>query len=1797
MQKYNHQFFIILFLLTGVLCLQTGCIKSNVPGGETTANAAEADADFIVSRLTGKFALDTPEEKTALPGTFTLTFDACIFSKLYQNTALPETQYLLALDKDTIDQERSQIKKGNTRCVRKQNRDAFTGQTDPKAPPACLSNTLVKLPNRKNAIINVKTKQNGCITWTEKYSYPYSPKSQWIVLTRHIESLNPAIPGSFPIPVAVNPWRQKTEENYIQVADYRAAHKHELTVDTKHIKENGLKVLDSARRREKDKKVDIIVENVLFQIDNDQSIKPLNDEKRRKLLAGDIKASVQYSIQDINGDYQYNNISTGEFSLELNLLTHVKSKTTGDMRKTNIAGTNTPPVEFQSDRLITSESFEWIFEHEIASDPIYMHLKLTPKGKTTNRIKPFTGVYKINDSIYDITKTSEKQLTLKREFKKKYDHQVRQYSVEKTSPKHTLSQGSKDEDSKESNHFINCTVNGDAPCPLPLLSDQDNGATRVTWKTDRLFLRHNEVVKEDWLSRIIKSSAEGTLSDKGQPLSEHEIDVEITDFTTGEVFKDSVPTDNSGLFSFNIFTKQHWYKRQRYFLKQVKLSWGYHMNITKLVIINPWDYGFTHGFELTGNKNNRVTCLKNQQEEKQHLTEWFNQVREWKKKYFTQTQRDQNPFKVFLKQKLDKNTLDKQIKTIKNLFCYKESLRKLNVSFSSSRDRPKEIKHLGVFDLFVRFERSLSQMDLAEGQTLTDLVDETFSTSMDTPAPALHIHLLRSITTYPTYTVDSALQRHLKYNMSFKVTPRVVRHDDLARGQQNKGPIRDGVYVFQMAVLKNKQERAKGASNMVKAQGDTARIIPAGDRFSLCDNDNSLSCLEKEDFIIPPQNIPILIRDGMVRTELQLPLTQDQLLFADSKNDIIFRILPADPKSLKCHDNTHCCRNNNPCAIKKSDNKATAHPIDLDKSKNTIKPIDLNKNLYSDMIIETYRAPFILNRWGNWTITSDSKKDENFDKLTKRYWIEQGKKTIDRLYDYMSKFLKDTKKDFENDTSLSPQTITRTSNLMDDWKHENLLNVKDDKLEKLGEWLQAYYSENEGENQKNQTDSKRLITLSHEPKGLNRVKANPQKHRVKGEFTFLNINTMNQLQSIIGEDAQLPKKLCLSIDEKIINDTPTYHTSKLDTCENFSPEDTPTARAGLDFHAAGFAEKEALCILNMDSEEAYGPLSAEKSCATPHAQTTTSQSFLDSINRQIKILQKKNQQSVKNPLPSTITLPFGGAAYVKGPALHPYRLNMPGVVEKESGEVFPSELSSDDIKNIIENKVTAQSFQQDGKLRAFSQALCGFWFDDFYKSYITAQTLMDGLKKKIQEDWYYQIREVLDPNKHNNFDENQELLNTLQKKIQEYEQERDRTGTLKALYHWLKTPDSPADTEWMGFFSDQKGQNPFKFPHYGDLGEYTNPVSEIFQAVRQISEVVVHGFGEHRGPLLERLPNYHHPIKKCLKNPTHFFAFENKILVDDITEDSRQHKHNEPQNEYGGGISEDIRVTEAFFMNTQRDQGANQGSESQMGTSLAIGKGVTIGGGHQYTYRSYEGTGVRRLISFVVDQGITLKAEKSTINIGLKEGYRSCLVIKPRFSAFHRSKELTRIPYKFLWKQDVMEQGLQNIYKKTGMLLCVKGKPNKTITEDYYYISPDYTRQDGKSMDYNNFRNKPFAINLRGTNAYHAFKEEVSCYLTGSTQHKEKDISCRNTEKRFKYLLNQRYEFAGNLKKSFNTPKAFHTTGDMPGVHSFPIEWTEGNIMQERLDETHFLRILSDWQPEGDVPRFLKKALYQHHYQ
>ena len=973
--------------------------------------------------------------------------------------------------------------------------------------------------------------------------------------------------------------------------------------------------------------------------------------------------------------------------------------------------------------------------------------------------------------------------------------------------------------------------------------------------------------------------------------------------------------------------------------------------------------------------------------------------------------------------------------------------------------------------------------------------------------------------------LDHSLKRDLFYNVRFKLTPRVVRHDSIHRGQQDKGPIRDGVYILQIALLKNDQGRYNGADNMVQLSSDFSLFSKgkiAGTEPLFSCPINKKDCVTHSDFIIPPKNIPVLIRDGTIKVDIpNLIQTDYHLLFANSKNLFVFRLLPADPKSIICNnggedctitqredediyalDDMICCEKDEvlencmtwklarsqekeqsceSAVICKAGDKANCSSLASKYGKSYESAFDWQKTITNiqpasahqyDMVFYTYKTPFIPSEWANWNITHES--DTPFEALKK-------------IYDSFSE-------------------------------------EKDD-----------YFPEEGSFSKEEEKDSTELKTVKEvtTPSALNDIaqKSTPSK----------NINP--SAGYTVSSNPKENKNIAPVIPEE---ETPKEETPKEETPKDIFKK-----------HISRFAEENSLCTIPIHSS-----VSLPKTCGSFTNKKDLSNSFLTDLNFQIKLINKqtKEMHERKDFVEDTeAVFPAPQSAFLNNTRSFKTKL--------EHTPQLPS-LNQDKLTKIIQGGINQNTLTQDKDTMAFAHALCGFWFGDFLsKRYLNGELLEDGWKKEIKQSFHYQMRGVLDDEVTREIPAEQ--LSILRDTYNQHLTEINKKGLLLNQWNQWVDGNTKEIQNLKRKFKDLAQKDPFK---------------------KRLSSKEKY-FSRFLSPIIAGVPKdllMHHPFRKCIHNPAHFFGFEKKNIVEEVDSQSR---YGSLKNNKGGELLT-LTVSEDFLMNTQNDQGANQQWEMNLQSSaslvplsllglVGLGAGgpaivplaafttlafVPLMGGLSYSYRSYAGTGNRRLISLRFNQGVDLIAERTPMTIKLKK-YHECLVIRPRQSAFQDINVWRgRDGYEDIWNANTSPVRL--LYKKIGVLVCAEGYKPKDITEDYYYIYPKYAI-NGVTIDPSSHRNKPFALSLRGKTEYKRFIYGLNCDVTKDKDNRKK---CRSVKRPYEYLFNKNIEVAQNLRAGFEMPKLFHLTGDSPGVHSEIEEkaYNEKDLNREIRRKTDF---------------------------
>ena len=1862
----------LLSFFTFVIVVTSGCLGNP----KQKDNECDSRTTFIIDEIR-ESSLSISEE-SALPEKFTLKLRACIRSYEKIETKLPHTFWGISRNKKILkstplkDFEDDNIIKPST-----------TLSTD------------------KNEVIKTNTDGTGCISWKEEYNYAHNNQSEWIILQRHIRGISSQRPGVCTIPLAVNPWLQLKEQyKDIQVADYRDRYERNNPIINKHIKKDidGLTYLERKKAEELKNKVDIIIDPL--QLYRDHSPSPKRPQKTHE---NTIIANLIYKVKDIHGTLQDQPVTKGKFEIEPILLISERVNNSDDSETitfgnddyfdnikvkeefitANTNKTSSIKTRFSS-RKLTSDPFQWITPFERYHSPKKIYLKVTPLGETAQRINPFEGIYPIGDSLSKLLNKTILNMPINNILRAKYDNKIlRKYE-------NIFSENANPDQSTLNECLQKLTENQGVYTCLSLdknLTHSRRGKTPSGWLVGDLNIRFFNMKRENWLYREISSLVETKIyNNSPRNIDDENIIIEVLDLSSGLIQKIEETTDD-GDISFNIKTQQHWYKKQRYFLKLIRFYTNTAELLSeKMIAINPWDYGFTHGYEVDNAEDIRTTCLK----ETDIL--WVQNL---------------------LKNGVSTTDLPAKINTMHKIFCHDPDKTKYSIPIQKPVSGTTYYTYLSLIETFNSFLKTLDK--LFKSDITLAKFQEKFTSTNTVTIPESYVHLFRSINVFPTPLIDPSLTREVYYNIRFKLTPRVVRHDDVPRGQQNKGPLRDGVYIFQMAVLANDQGRVNGRGAMVKSleQFNPNAYINAdiaGTRTLYSCPIEKPDCVELEDYIIPPQNIPIVVRDGMVKVDVPVHIRSEDLLFADSKNTLVFKIVPADPKSIICKAGEPA-----DCTLRMKNSERTyASAFDWKETIKNIRPA--NEHDY-DMFFHTYQTPFIPAAWGNWNITHEL--SEPFKDIANQYKYLQ----IDEIFNNLLAGWKERSSYSETKYTKAKEDPQNTRQLED---HEEFYLIEIQKAIRTYSHLQQ---ENEGDTKKAistiNTTSEQLVETLEE----SRVKVEEndnltdkqKKQAVEKIDKMLKEagNARSLIDSIVSpETTKLAKEVHNEIDPDTVpvNEIQNTHTHRAcvdrktiaDRLESDGDGDTPTQNdfnkgnclanpeqtneenlSNLeedssdlsDKHISYFAGQNALCTISINSNQQWS-----RSCGHFSSAEQAQQSFLESLNKQIDLINEtkkqlktqENEVCVNNYMMSAHTnnsddfkkiiedkcamreTPIREAYKDPADNSHLFHFKLTRMPE------LPN-LDASDLEEIIQSDWNEDAIN-DLETGSFLHALCGFWFSEFYSNkYINAELLLDGFKQTVKNTFYYQLKGI-DPDflKDTSLPKDpetekvvKEIRTGLEKMKIHYDEElksQRLSGEIDELHKWANNQKGYGfDSE---FYKDLKDkftvisqaqplshhtpswENRLSLIEYikkqlYDTEENTDTDNHFYLShyLREAIEALKQQQSGDLKRVVQRDKKDFHPVRKCIMNPSHFFGFEKKTIVGEIG-DVLQYGYESGE---GGRVTK-LNISEDFLMNTQRDQGGNQ----EFGAGLSVGfellalpllaipiiggaggilagtsgvlgnffrifakskalkaannistpaalsilafKGLTPSS--NYSYRGYEGTGKRKLLSMRVSEGVELISEQTPITISLKKS-QECLVIKPRFSAF---EDEYSEDYKHIWNTE--NRAIKSIYQKMGILLCAPGnKPS--ITEDYYYIFPN-NNMNGITMDPRHPSNKPFTISLRGKREYHKFKGNLNCYIADSNENEKVQTECRDTRGDYAYLLSKYIEFADNLKKGFVIPKMFHRTGDTPGVHTVYKEGADRNIKEDQHLLEKGFNMMNDWDLfEADVEKIVKRQSEQ----
>ena len=1765
----------IIFLFGFCIIFHTGCFlfppgDDDSPKTTTTTkdhpciqSTSKSQGNITVSEITGE--LQPVSSPNGLPEKFTLKLKACI--KGPQIEELPLAYFWISSNEENI------ITYEKDKDLQKKLNDT--------------ENSLLA----NNGVIQVEADNEGCLNWIEEYKYTYNKKSQWLVSNRFITGRSQGFRGTHLIPLIVNPWLQLSEHKEVQ--DYRPKYRdgsiEQYVNETECLTQTVEANTEIANKNAET--ANIIVDKVDFTGRQ-------RTENNKRYIQVSIDAHVKYIIKDIYGKPTDMTLDRGEFVIKPQLLMTQNKKINGAIKPIYTQlNENVQEIKAQfRENVLASDVFDWEIPKEAYDFPITLYLQVIPVGKTAEQLNTFEGIYRIGEYLQNIV--GEKALSLNQKLNEYYRNKISPLTKSTDSLSITTAESGVSDPLvacvKEQNNINQMVI--EQCVSKKGLTIYTDGSQEPGWRTGEIRLSFQEVHAENWLSRTIQTLVRTNIFDPFDidRKSGRDIDITVTDLTTGKVEEPQQPeTEGDGNITFTISTSQNWYKKQRYFLKLIHFSNPTDkMNLYKIIAINPWDYGFTHGYDVTQSQSLSTTCLNksnnNEERKKQHETV---------KQLFEDIAKSNDSVPTSFDPTL-----------IKQIFCYEDG-RPTNETHVSNWwvDKFKEIKKI----LSAPFrEEELKGAAEPDPDELTDAFFTKFDSSMKKTAPQSFIHLFRSLNRYPTYLIDSSLDRDLYYNMVFTITPRVVRYDDIRAGQQNKGPIRDGVFLFQMAVLKNEQEKSDGFRNMVQVNANPSIIytqfngnVPLfsciKDRDEKTENQD---CLTEEDFLIPPVNIPVIIRDGTMKTDIKYLIQRKNLIFANSKNELVFRILPADPDSIVC--------------------KGTCLPIsnvqyeanvDWEATSKSAKPAKLKDY---DIVFHTYRTPFIPSEWNNWTIPNEI--DLQFNELSDFYKAfsdrntPEAKSTDQKMGEEIQQGIS-----FVNQEEKAGQSIANNPEI--DMK---LVKNHSEQLDQQLTQVRAQLSDAQ---LRKHSEIKELPENSDQRDTQNVQDIIPE-----------NISTLEQT-------SKTEKDFCIDVNQAN-NHQEDIRIYKDKSCE-------PGSADRMTAHLSYFVRNNSLCVIDINSDGTQMSELSEESCGNFSDTNEAQTSFMNELNQQIAIINDVGQKVKDN----SMMPPNGKSSTVE------YLANTPNSSDfKNKIRKLPklSYLNEADIEKIIKDGITKSGIH-DENTSTFIHALCGVWFDQLLsKKYTNPDLLLNGFRRSMKKTLYYNLRGLSLPEDQGKEGEEQQFIQkineniaTLRANYNDHLAQQNLSGHIDSIHNWIDDErDDSFDFSFHRNLREQFSRVAHATPLNAEGPSWKEPsiwdktvafvtgednkdtdaskgfqlADYLYEAVKTQERYNAESWSDYLSGLSRPSKSDLHPVRKCISNPFHFFGFEKKVIVGEVGEDSRY-----GDEEGKGGTITTLNISKEFLLNSQKEQGGRQGFETNiiadafiialplfllattgvgaLFTGVGLAKfGAVFGGGLAaktgmtgyilshlltvslmtgagYNYQSYESVSRDKMMTVRVSRGVRLIVEQTPKTIHLSK-YKECLVVRPRFSAF----ETYTGKYEHIWATD--NKILRSIYENIGVLLCSNGTdPERKITEQYYYVYPD-TAINGVSANPLSIHNKPFIISLRGQNEWNKFKDSLACYITEGTSNLNDNYDCMDPAKGdFDYLFNKKIEFADNLRTGFNTPRLMHLTGHSPGVHSVEVTETDmDDISPSRTTAQKFMnfwaeRSMMDMDIEGII--------------
>ena len=310
----------------------------------------------------------------------------------------------------------------------------------------------------------------------------------------------------------------------------------------------------------------------------------------------------------------------------------------------------------------------------------------------------------------------------------------------------------------------------------------------------------------------------------------------------------------------------------------------------------------------------------------------------------------------------------------------------------------------------------------------------------------------------------------------------------------------------------------------------------------------------------------------------------------------------------------------------------------------------------------------------------------------------------------------------------------------------------------------------------------------------------------------------------------------------------------------------------------------------------------------------------------------------------------------------------------------------------------------------------------------------------------------------------------------------------------------------------------------------------------------------------------HNPLlKSCLENPYHFFNFENKMIIQELSDENTTYRE---------GLLRNFSVTGNFslgsYMNWTSQRGHSMSLTPKVGLKAAsnlkvFGLGLDLGLSESMSSNTSNSS--RRAVDVRAGEGAFFAIAEAILEVGVKE-FQKCLVIRPRphsfFSYFEKGDNYlqknglfygykeNRDPF---WTKEAKGKDFKKIFvSRPGLIICnpvqkTNEGEEERIVENYYYITQNMTDpSNSQFLNLYDLANRPFMNILRGRTEFIKYYHMMKSIVEGDNGNINENLNPREPPENMFIDYTHPVEEAVGLSLKL---REFRQTGFYPGVYHY----------------------------------------------